>query len=487
MKDDSTRKKDAPAVRCPVAEWAEWDATLPALILPDEVLSYGELDFAIRLQRKQLEEYAGQAIGLQEWNSPELISTLFGAWRLGCLTLLLNPRLPRSQADHIVASVDADMVSSGKNRDAVSYSEPSFKREKDVLRPVEFTRYDPQALATGMLTSGTTGRPRLIIHSIENHLASARSSGQVLGLGPGADWLWSLSSFHVGGLAILWRCFIAGAAVRFMPRDLTLIEHLQAAPPTILSLVPTQLGDLVAARIPCPARLEDVIVGGAPISSALMSAALDLGYPVRTTYGLTETSSMVTLSQRWKQKGAIHAGKPLPGVRIEVTETGAISVTSSSVSVGEYLDGTFVPRKGQTILTQDKGALTAAGELEVHARLDDVIISGGENVSLSAIEEALLRLPEIMACRVVAIPHPRYGQRPVAFVQLKNQTADATGVTTEDDTGEYVVPENDILQALAAVLPSHALPEKILLLPKLPAGASKLTWDQLVGIATRSE
>lgn len=462
-------------IRCPVAEWAEWRGDLPAFILPHREVSFEELDFSIRLQRRQLEDYSGQAIGLQEWNSPELVHTLFAAWRLRCLTLLLNPRLPQNRAEEIVASVEADLISSARGRDGTQPAEPTFLRENDILRPVEPSFLDPAAAATGMLTSGTTGNPRLIIHSIGNHVASAQSCASRLELGPGSDWLWSLSSFHVGGLAILWRCFLNGAAVRFMPRERSLAEQIQVAPPTIMSVVPTQLGDLVAAGVPCPTRIKDVIVGGAPTSKALLEAALDLGYPVRTTYGMTETSSMVTLSERWEKGSVLHAGRPLEGVDIELDEQGRITVSAPSVRIGEHVDGSFIPYDaGAGYQTQDRGAFTPDGELQILSRMDDVVITGGENVSLTAIEEAILRLPGVVSCRVVAIAHPRYGERPVAFVTLKNRA-------------ELSVEVIDALKSgLAGTLPSFAVPERVLPLPDLVEGALKITRDQLVAIATQA-
>src|SRR5690606_17516003 len=94
--------------------------------------------------------------------------------------------------------------------------------------------------------SGSSGTPKLAQHSWGNHVYSARGSLQYLPLAPEDSWLLSLPLFHVGGLAIVVRCWLAGAQLQVPDPEQTLAEALLMFQPTHLSLVPTQLQRLLA-------------------------------------------------------------------------------------------------------------------------------------------------------------------------------------------------------------------------------------------------
>lgn len=470
-------------VFCPIAVQASRHAESPAVISDSNIWTYGQLNDLICSEVIRWQSAPKKIVALSEWNSASLIVTLFAAWRVGSFVVLFNPKLPDSTVLKIADSVGAQPISvtkelrigmtEGRQIDSI----PPGKKRPDL------PQINPQALATAMLTSGSSGEPKLIVHSIANHLASAKACAERLEIGPGSDWLWSLPSFHAGGLAILWRCFTAGAAVRMMPHQTSLVNQLKSAPPTIVSLVPTQLNDLVEAKLKCPVVLQDVIVGGAPLSPSLLKAGLKLGYPIRTTYGSTETSSMVTLSNRWVAfSGELHAGLPLEGNTLEIGSGGRLSVQSESVSVGEFFRGVFVPRTitpGKTAMyeTQDHASVLTSGEICILSRTDDIIISGGENISLVLVENTLMLHPLVYACTTVGVEHPRFGMRPVAFVRLVEDTSQQKSSINADE-------HRLLMSFLADKLPSYARPDYILAMPNLPDGALKITRVQLQQIAT---
>lgn len=246
-------------------------------------------------------------------------------------------------------------------------------------------------------TSGTTGRPRPVVLTPENLLASARATNEALRLGVGDSWLAPLPLSHVAGLMVLVRCAVAGATAVLGPASLTRATHV--------SLVPTQLKRLLDAGV--DGRPGTVVLGGAAAERALLERAAAAGVPVRVAYGLTQTSAQVTLSE----PGDLDtAGRPLPGARIEIAPDGEVVVRGPMVAGGE-------------VRTGDLGELDAEGRLRLSGRRDDLIVTGGENVMPAEIEAVLLCHPAVADAAVVGRPDPEWGSAVTALVVPADGTA----------------------------------------------------------------
>jgi O-succinylbenzoic acid--CoA ligase len=162
---------------------------------------------------------------------------------------------------------------------------------------------------------------------------------------------------------------------------------------TLVSLVPTTLRRLLDAGLHAggaPA-LRAVVLGGAAIDPALLRRAREAGIPVRTTYGMTETASMVVVD-----------GRPVFCARVRA-EDGELVVRGPMVGGGEHR-------------TRDRGEVLPDGTVRVLGRLDDVIITGGENVSPDAVEAVLTAHPAVAEAAVVGRPDPEWGQAVAAVV-----------------------------------------------------------------------
>ena len=443
-----------PFIPCPIASGAVANGARPAIWDGEKSWSYADLHEAVTGRTREMKALAGQRIALQSWNSVDLVATLFAGWRLGCLVIPISPRIPVEVARSVAEEAGAKWVS----LDSKEKSGHSHVEEGQQVPTLQLS-----SPSTAILTSGSSGKPALVVHSIGNHVASARAVQQALTLHAQDEWCLSLPCFHVGGLAILWRCFLNGASVRILSEGQSLEQLLRSAPPTILSVVPTQLLDLVSGGVKCPSRVRDLIVGGAPSSASLLAAAASLGYPVRTSYGLTETSSMVCLSGRGNATS--HAGTPLPGVEVSLDGEGHLLVKSDAVCIGYLVGGSFTPNKATPFRTKDLAAVSKEGHVTILSRADEVIISGGENISLNEIQNALLGIEGVEACRVVSVAHVRYGQRPIAFVEAG----------TFDDQA--------LKRGLAQVLPTISIPDRILPMPRPEPGALKVTRSQLDRLA----
>jgi len=384
-----------------------------------------------------------EVLAIQEWNSVDLAVAILASFRSGRALLLLSPRLSKEQVQPVVDSQDASLISSaslvGRDSSGKALGELSSLNQSESL----------------MLTSGSTGAPKVAGHSASNHVSSAMAANSILKLRSSDRCLWSLPAFHIGGMAILWRAFIAGSSLQIVERGDELAQVFEKAPPTIMSLVPTQLRELVDQKVLSPPSVRTVIVGGAPILPKLLSRALALGYPIRTTFGMTETSSMISLSDVWNEvsiPSPVHAGMVLPRVEIRTSADGRLGVRGDMVFRG-YRDpaSASIAKQDDWWLTQDRVSFTPEGCLLPESRVDAMIISGGENIDPAEIEHVMNALPGVESTRVVGIPDTRYGSRPVAFVEMSS----------------HMLPSEEWFKtSLASLLAGPSIPNRFYSMPR---------------------
>jgi o-succinylbenzoate---CoA ligase len=279
-----------------------------------------------------------------------------------------------------------------------------------------------------VLTSGTTGRPKGVVLPLAALAASA--DAWMATLPPATGWLLALGLAHVAGLGVLWRAIAARVPVRQDPPGdpAALLAGLRAEPASShVSLVPAQLArvlDALSDGRP-PDTLRAVPLGGGIIPAPLVVRALDAGWPVVPTYGLSEAGSGVTaLASGEAREAAGTAGRPLPGVSVTIDEpdrdgVGEIVVSTLAGFAG-YLGEDGAPRRpGDPIRTGDLGRVDAEGRLTVIDRRTDRIVRGGENIAPAEVEAVLAAHPAVEDAAVVARPDPTWGQVPVAAVVLR--------------------------------------------------------------------
>jgi len=260
------------------------------------------------------------------------------------------------------------------------------------------TEADAAAVVT---SSGSTGEPKAVVLTRAALRFAVGAAHARLG-GPG-DWVCALPTQHVAGLMTVARAVIAGTDVRFARGDLA--DLPMPIGRTYLSLVTAQL-DRALGDAPTTAKLRDyaaVLLGGGAIPAGLRERAAAAGVRVVATYGMSETCG-----------GCVYDGVPLDGVRVELDE-GRISLGGPMAFAGYRLrpDLTAGVLEGDLVHTQDRG-LWADGRLQVLGRIDDVVISGGENVDLAAaqrIADTEFREPAVV---LLAVPDERWGTRIVA-------------------------------------------------------------------------
>jgi O-succinylbenzoic acid--CoA ligase len=255
----------------------------------------------------------------------------------------------------------------------------SGEEVEGALEPLEIPLGRP---ATVVFTSGSTGTPKAALHTFGNHYFSAVGSNANIALAPGDRWLHSLPLYHVGGLSILFRCLISGAAIALPEPDAPLGRSISGLRATHVSLVSTQLLRLLREDAALEG-LRAVLMGGGPMPEDLVDQALARGLPVHTSYGLTEMASQVTTTAPGAAPEELRtAGRVLPHREVSVSGEGEILVRGETLFAG-YVEGEKTRRPsgtGSWFRTGDLGRLDGAGRLRVLGRRDNLFISGGENV-----------------------------------------------------------------------------------------------------------
>lgn len=295
-----------------------------------------------------------------------------------------------------------------------------------MLRP-EIAENTPDA-AFVAATSGSTGRPKGVVLTRAAVLAAADAAHRRLG-GPGR-WTCVLPVSYVAGLMVVARSHVAGVPARIAEHG---VVPLAAGSRSYLSVVPTQLHKALADPDVARAYVsyDAVLVGGAGLAPDLRARAEEVGIRVVATYGATETCG-----------GVVYDGRPLDGVGVSLGEGDRIHLSGPSVFAGYRLDpeATAAVLSERTFATSDRGRWDGT-TLTVLGRVDDVVISGGVNVDLAALQRVVDEVYGAERVVVLAVPDERWGQRVVA-VTLDVGIAAGLRQDLEGRVGRAAVPKD---------------------------------------------
>ncbi|QEV99163.1 AMP-binding protein [Microbacterium caowuchunii] len=323
----------------------------------------------------------------------------------------------------------------------------------------------PAGTAAVVTTSGSTGVPKGVVLSRNALLASAFATSARVGEG---TWLLAVQPSYVAGLQVLVRSLMSGRepAVlegRFTAQSFASAARLMASSvggervPTYTSLVPAQFIRLIEAADDAEVlwalrSFRAFLIGGQALPEPARVRAAELGVHVVRTYGSTETSG-----------GCVYDGVPLDGVRMRI-ERGEVQLTGPVLAEGylgepERTDAVFVRDAEGTrwYRTGDAGEITD-GVLRVTGRIDNVIISGGVNVSLDRVERVVRALPGLVDAVVVGVADERWGQASVVVLPAR-----------ADDRAADPGLLDAVRSAVARELGAPARPTRILRVDDLPA------------------
>ncbi len=320
----------------------------------------------------------------------------------------------------------------------------------------------PPGTAVVVTTSGSTGHPKSVVLSRAALTASALATASRIGEGA---WLLALPPGYIAGVQVLVRALVTGREPAILSGSFSAAGFAAAAAsmassaggvrvPTYTSLVPAQLQTLIDAEDAGIRTGIDsfaaVLVGGQALPPALAERATDRGARIVRTYGSSETSG-----------GCVYDGRPLDDVDIRIVD-GEVQLSGPVLADG-YLDdpartaAAFVRGEDgrRWYRTGDVGAF-ANGVLAVTGRRDNVIVSGGINVSLDRVERAVRAVPGLEQAVVVAVSDERWGE--------------ASVVIAPEGTAAALAAARG---AVAAEIGPHARPARLIevgAIPLLPSG-----------------
>jgi O-succinylbenzoic acid--CoA ligase len=424
------------------------------LIADDRVWSYADVAARVRIALGSLraqEIETGDRVALTPGADVDSICWLYALFELGCPAVLLHPRLTDRERAVILGEAQPRHVIT------TEIPEDTVDNNRSIPGP---TSVD-QTLVIAY-TSGSRGGPRGARLSRRAFIASEAAHAANLGWLPEDRWLLCMPPAHVGGLSIVTRSLIARSCIvlssgTFDPAEVTrlMVEHRV----TLSSLVPTMLGRLLSLERPpwTPStELRALLVGGAPFPDALRELAAERRIPTLATYGCTEACSQIT-TQSPEQSGRPGSGAPLHGIEVRI-EGGEIEVRGEVLMDG-YLgeDRTGAPWTSDGWLrTRDFGSFLSDGQLLVQGRIDDLIVTGGENVAPREVEAWLESVPGIESACVFSLPHDDWGEELVAAV-----------VT---DSTQYSA--DALRDRLANDLAPHKRPKRICVIDEMPLNRS---------------
>ena len=276
--------------------------------------------------------------------------------------------------------------------------------------------------AVVVATTGSTGANKEILLNANALIASAKAANKFLNANFGETWSLLLPLTHIAAVNVMVRSLELGT----LPVDL--INYDGEFPKVdFTAVVPTQLYNALNGDSRLLNHLQSakaVLVGGAALTSQLADQAKNANINVVTTYGMSETSG-----------GCIYNGQALDGVQVEITDQGFIKIRGSILASNLKLDsdGWYV--------TSDLGEIID-GKLKVLGRGDDVIISGGENISLSEIENVIAENFPDLQFAAFAISSEKWGEElQIATVNAPSQFEPQITVALENKFGKAAKPK----------------------------------------------
>jgi fatty-acyl-CoA synthase len=417
----------------------------------------------------------GRPVAVLAPNTHVLLEANFGVPWAGVPLVAVNTRLSAREVAYILAHSEArvlihdpvfdELVADVLDRlDAPPQVIRAGEQYEQLLagaEPLALVPEDERGLLSINYTSGTTGRPKGVMYHHRGAYLQALAMVGHTGLSPSSVHLWTLPMFHCNGWCFPWAVTAAGATHVCLPRvEPALVwqlirqegvTHLNGAP-TVLSMLAYAPE---AAPLPSPVK---VATGGAPPSPAILRRMDELGFDVTHLYGLTETFGPVMICDWRPEWNTLDAAtqarlKARQGVgnmiscRARVVTEDASDVPADGATMGEialrgnnlmlgYLkdpEATSAAVPDGWFRTGDLGVRHPDGYVELRDRSKDVIISGGENIASVEVEQAIAEHPAVLEVAVVAVPDPKWGEVPAAYV-----TTQPGATLTEAEVIEFV-------------------------------------------------
>ena len=416
-------------------------------------------------------------------NHPALVETFFAAGALGAIFVPLNTRLTAPELRHIVEDAGAEVILLGAGHDgaglpgrhvlATAYEDLLASGDPEPIdEPV--THDDPCLI---MYTSGTTGRPKGAVLTHGNLLWNTFNLLVDVPLAHDEVTLVSAPLFHIAALAqtLIPTVLKGGRAILEESFDVAAtFDLIEAERVTVMFGVPAMFTFLAQSpRWPDAdlSSLRHLLCGGAPVPEPLIRTYQERGLTFLQGYGLTETApGALFLGAEHSVAKAGSAGVPcfFSDVRLVATdgsaaapgEPGEVHVQGPNVTPGYWRR----PEETSKVLSDDGwlrsgdvGVADEEGYVRISDRINDMIISGGENIYPAEVESALYGHPAVAECAVIGVPDDRWGEVGKALIVLRPGRTEQPG---------------DLVAHLDGRLARYKIPKHVELVPELPRNAA---------------
>ena len=344
---------------------------------------------------------AQSAVAFCGKNSEQILFLYLAVIQLGAKILGINPAFPQEKREELCQVYGVDFCYQAED---IHYLATKALPEHNA----DFTK-----AATMTLTSGSTGLPKAVVHNVSAHLANAEGVCALMNFGKDQSWLLSLPIYHVSGQGIVWRWLYAGATLVLPKEDF----YQSIGEVSHVSLVPTQLQRWFDYLVdhPQPIKTQAVLLGGTQIPVKLTQVLNELGIQSYSGYGMTEMASTAFAKQ---SDGKIGVGQPLLGREFKLVNE-EVWLKGAGLAMGYWRDGRIQPLTNHEgwFQTKDKGQWLD-NELVIQGRLDNMFISGGENIQPEEIEKVIAQSDLVKQVFVLPKHDEEFGHRPVAIVEF---------------------------------------------------------------------
>jgi len=493
--------------------------TKEAVICAEKIFSYDELkDRADRLSSSLLllGIQKDDRIAIIHRNCHRYLETYYAAAKIGAVLVPINFRLSAEDFVYIlndslakVLIAQPDLISClAEKKDAlpllkhiilteseskgvwpVSFEFESLIKEEEPSEK-KICTVEESDTAQIYYTSGTTGRPKGVVLTHKNNSAHAEGTIRELKLSAKDRWLHVSPMFHLADAWAVWAITKVAAIHVMVPgfEPKSVLETIEKHRITLSNFIPTMLNILVnypEVKSYDFSSLRLIMSGGAPIAKEVVRKVIQVfGCGYIQTYGLTETSPFLTMSILKEEMNALSfeeklkymasTGRPFDRVQLKIVKESGEEILPDGKEVGE------IKAKAETITpgywrlpeetaqrirdgwlhTRDLAVVNPEGYVTIVDRMDDVILTGGENVYSIEVENVLYSHPSVLEAAVIGLPDPIWGEKVTAVVVPK--------------PGEKC-DEDEIIRFCKENMASFKAPKKVIFTDSLPkTGSAKI-------------
>jgi o-succinylbenzoate---CoA ligase len=395
-----------------------------AITLENKNLTYLELDNLIQITQLKLKKY--QCIALIPYLSFESIIIIFAAMRENIKLCLLNQKNPFKYNEKIIALCKAEIII-----DSLLKLKKFVKKNQLTCNQIAKISNEASLLIP---TSGSSSIPKIVCLSYFNFLSNALIANSKLNFNDLDNWILTLPLFHVAGIAILFRVFSKGATLT-IAHD----KNLAKVRGNFISLVPTQLKQILENYFLYKNKYKCILIGGAHLSECDFLKAKKLQLNLSMSYGMSEAASQILLSQSPKLiNGLYYLGFPENHCQIQINKQNLLSIKGDAVFKNYYNQRL----ESNWFETQDILHFHKEYGYAFFARVNEMFISGGENIHPEEIERELLKCKGIKQAYVIGKENKLYGHVPVAFILGENYCIKKIVTKLLRHLPKYKIPTN---------------------------------------------